>query len=131
MFRLPSGEAAKHRYHAAASLVSNGMVALHAMACDLMGFDHSDSAPLDQSGRSEFDFFAVTASHALREGPHKALTGPAVRGDADTVRGHLAVLEGDARDAYLALTRKMITIGLASKRLSPEDAARVQAALDE
>ena len=38
-----------------------------------------------------------------RLGIEAALTGPAARGDEETIEAHLAVLESSERDAYLAL----------------------------
>jgi predicted short-subunit dehydrogenase-like oxidoreductase (DUF2520 family) len=51
----------------------------------------------------------LSAASANLEGrsPAEALTGPIARGDAETVRRHVAALEGerDASEAYAALSR--------------------------
>ncbi len=62
-----------------------------------------------------------------REGPLLALTGPIVRGDADAIRRHLAVLDPGVRRIYRAL-------GQAALDLAKLDDARrhqVQRALQE
>ena len=54
-----------------------------------------------------------------------ALTGPVARGDAGTVRGHVAVLTEtapEAAPAYLALARRTAARALAAGRLSPAEA---------
>ena len=46
----------------------------------------------------------------MEYGMRDALTGPVARGDAETVKKHLAVLQGDSIDAYKALTRALIEL---------------------
>jgi predicted short-subunit dehydrogenase-like oxidoreductase (DUF2520 family) len=49
------------------------------------------------------DLARSTLANVEALGPAAALTGPVVRGDWETVRGHLAVLAPEDRAAYLAL----------------------------
>jgi predicted short-subunit dehydrogenase-like oxidoreductase (DUF2520 family) len=65
---------------------------------------------------------------ALRHGD-AALTGPVARGDAGTVRAHLAALPADVRPAYLAMARLTADRALASRRLDPLQAGELLAVL--
>src|SRR5262249_34910870 len=68
-------------YHAALSMASNFTVALAGDAADLLG-DPAALGPL----------LRQTIENVIRLGPDDALTGPIVRGDAGTVRAHIAAL---------------------------------------
>jgi predicted short-subunit dehydrogenase-like oxidoreductase (DUF2520 family) len=65
----------------------------------------------------------ASVDHVAAIGPAASLTGPIVRGDALTVRRHLAALDQDTRALYVALARK--TLALA--RHSGLSAARARA----
>ncbi|HTD48970.1 MAG TPA: DUF2520 domain-containing protein [Acidimicrobiia bacterium] len=97
-FDLPDTERA--RYHAAAVVASNHLVALLgqverlAMAC---GVPFEAFAPLVRS--SVADAFGI--------GPARALTGPVARGDLATVEQHLSTLDPGERDAYRTLAREV------------------------
>ncbi len=82
--------ASRPLYHAAAVMASNYVTALMSAAVMLMkeaGVDESAARwALEPLARTSVD-------NALHFGPASALTGPIARGDADTVRGHLAALE--------------------------------------
>ena len=93
---------AEHKllYHAGAVFASNYFVVVEAMAEQL----------LRQAGMSEADAWAAlrplvrgTLDNLVREGPLKALTGPVLRGDTETLTRHLQVLPGDAADLYRGL----------------------------
>jgi predicted short-subunit dehydrogenase-like oxidoreductase (DUF2520 family) len=105
--RIPRGE--KATYHAAAVLASNFPTVLAAIAARLLvglGVRESD---------------AWDAVRALMHGavanldsdtPARALTGPIVRGDADTVRRHLEALatHPDTRALYAVLSAAAVKI---------------------
>jgi predicted short-subunit dehydrogenase-like oxidoreductase (DUF2520 family) len=102
----------KPLYHAACSLASNAFVALEWTASGLLrtaGIGQSTAAaillPLAQG----------TLQNVKNLGLEKALTGPILRGDVASVRGHLKALRKDpgARAVYLALGRQ--TLRLAGK----------------
>lgn len=85
----------KVKYHAAATLASNYMIALYETALTLLndcGFSRENSMsllqPLVQNN--------VTAM--LEKGPVEALTGPIERGDTETVRKHLESLSGSSAE---------------------------------
>jgi len=115
----------KLRYHAGAVFASNYFVVVEAMAEQL----------LREAGLSGADAWAAlrplvrgTLDNLVREGPLQALTGPVLRGDADTLTRHLAVLPGDAADLYRGLATAALE--LARRRgLDPASADRVARAL--
>ena len=112
-------------YHVAAVFASNYFVVVEAMAEQLMR----------QAGLSEADAWAAlrplvrgTLDNLVREGPLKALTGPVLRGDAETLRRHLEVLPEDAADVYRGLAT--VALELARRRgLDDASAAKVARAL--
>jgi predicted short-subunit dehydrogenase-like oxidoreductase (DUF2520 family) len=81
--------ASRPLYHAAAVMAGNYPLALMSAAVMLMGEAGVDEA----AARRALEPLARTSvENAFRLGPAAALTGPIARGDADTVRGHLAAL---------------------------------------
>ena len=97
-FELPDD--ARGRYHAAAVVASNHLVALLGQVERLAaasGVPFDAFAPLVRSSVS--DAFGV--------GPARALTGPVARGDLATVERHLATLDPGERDAYRTLAREV------------------------
>ena len=98
----------KMRYHAAAALASNYMVGLFQASLDLLedcGFSEEESrfllAPLIRNN----------VAAMLEKGAVSALTGPVERGDIDTVKKHLEVLEGtDTEAVYRSLGRELVKI---------------------
>lgn len=95
----------KRRYHLATVLLSNEVVALAALAVELLrgeGFSEREAlAALGPLARGNLE-------RCLQAGPAAALSGPVLRGDAGTVAGHLAAMgpeEGDLAEAYRALGR--------------------------
>ena len=98
---------AKARYHAGAVFASNYVVALLAVAEDLLvasGFERGAArralAPLTQA----------SVDNVAAYGPARALTGPVVRGDAATVRRHLAALPRRVRRLYAELGRSTLEL---------------------
>jgi predicted short-subunit dehydrogenase-like oxidoreductase (DUF2520 family) len=99
--------AARATYHAAAALASNDVVALLGDAVDLLrraGLSHQAAlAALLRLTRGTLDVVAAAGVTA-------ALTGPAARGDAATLRAHarpLRALSPDAASAHRALSRRL------------------------
>ena len=81
---------AKTAYHAAAVVASNYLVAIQDLAFRLLSL----------AGIPETEAFSVlgpliqgTVANIKRVGPAKALTGPIVRGDTETVRTHVAEIQ--------------------------------------
>jgi predicted short-subunit dehydrogenase-like oxidoreductase (DUF2520 family) len=90
-------------YHAAAVFASNFVIALVDESIGLLeeiGWDRRDAA------RGLEPLMELALQGALERGPVAALTGPIRRGDVDTVRRHVKVLEAlDARPG--ARTRRL------------------------
>jgi predicted short-subunit dehydrogenase-like oxidoreductase (DUF2520 family) len=106
--------ASRPLYHAAAVMASNYLTALISTAVMLMkeaGVDEAAArlalAPLARA----------SVENAFRLGPAAALTGPIVRGDADTVRGQLAALaKAPAAVAGLYRAAGLATLEIARRR---------------
>ena len=110
-------------YHAALAMASNFTVALAGDAAELLG-DPAMIAPL----------LAQTVENVARLGADRALTGPIVRGDAGTVRKHLAALAAQAPqllESYIANARRTLDRAVRSGRLDPAKASAVAEALEE
>jgi predicted short-subunit dehydrogenase-like oxidoreductase (DUF2520 family) len=100
-FRLPADERA--RYHAAATIASNHLVALLGQAARIAsaaGVPPEALLPLVQA----------TVDNVAALGPDDALTGPVARGDADTVARHLDALASSERAAYRAVAREALRL---------------------
>lgn len=92
----------KKAIHLAAVMVSNFTIALHMLADDVL-----NSTRISTPSAELFKPLMDRTMANLREvGPIDARTGPAVRGDVETIRAHLAILEGhpSAIAAYKALS---------------------------
>ena len=121
--RVPA--AARARYHAGAVFASNYIVTTLAAAEALLmasGFGEGRArAALAPLARASLE-------HALAAGPVRALTGPVARGDAATIRRHLAALPARLRRAYAA--SGMVALALAELGgLNARAAGRVRRAL--
>lgn len=112
-------------YHAAGVLASNALTGILAASvaifrqCGIGERDALDAlAPLART----------SLENALAHGPVQALTGPVVRGDAETVASHLEALKtqpAEIQELYRASARQLLTIARA--RGTPEE--RIQAIL--
>jgi predicted short-subunit dehydrogenase-like oxidoreductase (DUF2520 family) len=110
-------------YHAALSMASNFMVALAGDSADLL----TDPAALQPLLRQ-------TISNVARLGADAALTGPVVRGDAGTVRAHVAALTAHAPhllEMYVANARRALDRAVKAERLDAAKAKAVSDALEE
>jgi predicted short-subunit dehydrogenase-like oxidoreductase (DUF2520 family) len=110
-------------YHAALSMASNFTVALAADAADLLG-DAKALSPL----------LRQTVENVIRLGGDAALTGPVVRGDAGTVRAHVAALTEHAPhllESYVANASRALDRAVKSGRLDAAKAKTVADALEE
>jgi len=126
--RLPPG--GKPAYHAAAVLAAGGFVAL----LDAIA-EAARGAGLDEAGALAIYAPLVRGSlaNAERLGLEAALTGPFVRGDLGTVRGHLealARLAPGALEVYRALARRELGMAVRRGALSTERAAAMERLLD-
>jgi len=101
-FNLPA--ARKAAYHAWATMTSPLLVAF------LVTLEEAASAARltrEDARRKSLPIIMQTLANYSRLGPAKSFSGPLIRGDAETVAKHLAVLKKDeeSRAVYLALAR--------------------------
>ena len=104
---IPPGR--KAAYHAAAVISSNFPVVLASVAGHLL---HDIGIP-DASAYQAVDSLMSGAIANMKQSmPDDALTGPVMRGDAETVGKHLRALEGmePAREIYRALSSAAVEI---------------------
>lgn len=112
-------------YHAAAVMASNGLVAVLAGAVrllDQVGIPEGDAA------QALIPLVRGTLDNLEKLGVRGALTGPIVRGDADTVRLHLARLSPADRTLYCALGLELLRLARAAG-LDEERAGELEALL--
>jgi predicted short-subunit dehydrogenase-like oxidoreductase (DUF2520 family) len=120
---IPVGK--KPAYHAAAVISSNFPVVLASVAGHLMHDIGVPDSSAYQAVESLMSGALANMKHAL---PDDALTGPVVRGDAETVGKHLRALKGHAAasDVYRALSHAAVEI--AQRRgVDPKKLAAVSA----
>lgn len=97
----------KVKYHGAAAIASNLVVGLIGLSEQLLmecGFDkasaHNALSPIIKGN----------VEHILKDGCEAALTGPIERNDIETVKKHLAVLEGNRGTIYKSVSRQVLDI---------------------
>jgi predicted short-subunit dehydrogenase-like oxidoreductase (DUF2520 family) len=90
------GDDERAAYHAAAVIASNHLVALLGQAGRVAA---TAGVPLD----AYLDLVRTTVENVAELGPARALTGPAARGDDETIARHLAALAPDERPTYEAM----------------------------
>jgi predicted short-subunit dehydrogenase-like oxidoreductase (DUF2520 family) len=127
--RLPEG--GKTAYHAAAMMAAGGLVGLLdgiVAVARLAGLDEKTALavylPLARQALANSERFGVDNS----------LTGPFIRGDVGTVRGHLDELRASAPETlglYIAVARHELAIARRRARLDPEAAAALETLLNE
>ena len=98
----------KVKYHAAAVLASNAVVGLFYSAQQLLsecGFAEEESRKLLAPLITE------NVSSIVKNGCAKALTGPVERADVQTVKNHLAALQGSDEEAvYRSISKKLTAV---------------------
>jgi predicted short-subunit dehydrogenase-like oxidoreductase (DUF2520 family) len=124
-FRLPDGR--KPLYHAAAVFASNYLAVTQRVAellFTLAGLE--EPVPMfEPLARSTLD-------NVFAHGPAQALTGPAARGDAGTIRRNLEALAAEAPHsiaAYVELARAAVHLAAADGRLEEGAVERVEEVL--
>jgi predicted short-subunit dehydrogenase-like oxidoreductase (DUF2520 family) len=122
----------KVRYHCAAALASNGLVALMGVVEEVFGAPQDTlagtSSPADLVGP------LVEQTWANLEGgsPEEVLTGPVQRGDEETLRAHLEALRAETPHLvplYAALSTEMVRTAVRGGDLSPSAAEDLLAML--
>jgi predicted short-subunit dehydrogenase-like oxidoreductase (DUF2520 family) len=124
-FRLADADRAL--YHAGGVLASNGAVALLALAEEVLsGAGVPD--PLDRL----LPLVRASVENAGESGPDEALTGPVVRGDAETVERNLRALSERAPSAvpvYVAVARAAADLAVRAGRLTEAGRDQIEAVL--
>jgi len=121
----------KVRYHCAAALASNGLVALLGSVEETFGeaaHGTEGPSPLNLVG----PLVAQTLDNLESARPEEVLTGPVQRGDVDTVRAHLDALSADAPHLvplYATLSTEMVRMAVRGGDLSAQAAAELLAVL--
>jgi predicted short-subunit dehydrogenase-like oxidoreductase (DUF2520 family) len=116
---IPAGK--KPAYHAAAVISSNFPVVLASVAGHLL---HDIGVPDSSAYQAVESLMSAALANMKQALPDDALTGPIVRGDAETVGKHLRALEkqGQALDVYRALSAAAVEIaryrGVDQKKLA-------------
>jgi predicted short-subunit dehydrogenase-like oxidoreductase (DUF2520 family) len=114
---IPSDQ--KPRYHAAAVFASNFLVALASVAQRLFV---AAGLPEDVARTALAALMAGALENLRAAGPAGALTGPVARGDVETIRRHLEVLQETDAELYRALSRAALDLA----RLDPDRRRAIQ-----
>lgn len=115
-------------YHAALTHGANHLITLVNECSEMLR-----AAGVEVPDRVLAPLLSASLDNSLRLGD-RGITGPVVRGDADTVRSHLAAIGAEhpaALPGYRELARRTADRAERSGLLRPDGAAEVRAALDE
>ena len=126
-FNVPAEERAA--YHAAACFCSNYAVTVMALAQKLLS---RWAASEEEAFKLLLPLFNGTANNLQNtDTAGQALTGPIARGDAVTVKAHLAALPQEFLSAYCALGRETVKLAAENGSITPSAAAEMESLLTE
>ena len=111
----------KSKYHASCVMLSNLVTGLIDMA-----FDNLADIGIDDPAIF-YSLILNNIDNVINYGTTKALTGPVVRNDYSTVKGHLDVLKNDDKKIYAVLSKRLIEI---SKRRNDNDYLKLEELLE-
>lgn len=117
----------KVRYHCAASLASNGFVALMGAVQELLSTIDADHSG-NEAGNAMAPLINETWSNLQASSPEDALTGPVARNDRETVAAHLEALADEAPhllSVYAALSSEMARIAERGGQLDHDSASEL------
>lgn len=100
----------KSLYHTAASVLSNELVAVLDMGYSLLeecGFSR------DEAVKATHNLVLGNVNSVLENGCVKALTGPVERNDLQTVKKHVDSLQGEDRQIYILLAKRLVKLAKA------------------
>ena len=97
----------KVKYHCAASICSNQVIALIQESLDLLGDCGFDEESALAALRP---LISGNVNKVLASGCAASLTGPVERGDVRTVQKHLDCLDEEDRKLYALLSRKLLSV---------------------
>jgi predicted short-subunit dehydrogenase-like oxidoreductase (DUF2520 family) len=118
-------------YHAAAALTAGGTAALVAAGVRLLA---AHGVPSSHASRALAALLLTVAENVRRVGFPTALTGPVRRGDAATVRRHLAAAEAQSAeiaDLYRSVGRAQLSLARAIADVDDQALRRVARALEQ
>ena len=121
---FPLADELRPLYHAGAVFASNALVTVSAIAESLF-----TAAGVPDPGAAMAPLQRASLAHVEDLGPARALTGPAVRGDAGTIRRNLEALRVHAPElvpTYVALARSALHLAQGSGRVPPASRAAVE-----
>lgn len=104
---LPIDKSVKPKYHAAASILSNHVIAVLETGYELLG-----ECGFSQEEAREFSRILVRDNvwHVIEKGSAEALTGPVERADTETIKAHLSVMSEEQRKLYCVCGKKLVQI---------------------
>ena len=114
-------------YHAAAVLSSNAITTLLDTGERILknaGFEKA------LAGKMLLPLTRGALENVALLGAEQALTGPVVRGDAETVKSHLIALTRQDRELYRSLMQAALELAIRSKRLTETDAKALRDVLE-
>lgn len=103
----------KSLYHTAASVLSNELVALLDMGYSLLeqcGFSRDEAVKATQN------LVLGNVKSVLENGCVNALTGPVERNDLQTVKKHVDSLQGEDRQIYILLAKRLVNLAKARNK---------------
>lgn len=121
----------KIRYHCAAALASNGLVALMAVVRDVLATAGIEGENAQQLVRPLVE---QTWENLQSGTPESVLTGPVARGDQGTIRNHLDALTDAAPHLvalYADLSEEMLRLAVRDGRLDRGEAEAMHATIAE
>lgn len=119
-------QAKKPKYHAAASILSNQVIAVLATGYELLtecGFSEKDARTFSAA------LVRDNVEHVIADGCVSALTGPIERGDVGTVQKHLQELNDTQKEMYRVCGSKLLE--LAGCKNPQTDYAALESVLKE
>lgn len=115
--------AASLALHSSASLLSGGLVALFDQALELAA--GACEQPAAARG-ALLDLLGSTLSNLEERSPGEALSGPIARGASRLVEAQLETLDGEARELYRLLGRRMLDLSCGRQPMDPESLRRLR-----
>lgn len=116
----------KALYHAAAATLSNQVVAVLSYGYEMLkdcGFDEKEAREASQT------LIRGNIENVINQGCVQALTGPVERGDVETVKKHLQVIDPAMREIYGMLAQRQLQ--LARQKNPQKDYAALEQLLKE
>jgi predicted short-subunit dehydrogenase-like oxidoreductase (DUF2520 family) len=114
-------------YHAAAVLASNALVTLLDAGERILSNAKFEKA---LAAKMLLPLVRGSLENVALLGTEQALTGPVVRGDAETVKAHMIALTRQDRRLYRALMSAALELAIRSKRLTESDAKALKEVLE-